>query len=247
MTNSWFKFYGPEYLSDPKVLALDAVERSCWLTLLCYACAANDSGRVKHLDADIILIQSGVRRDDPQYETHRSFIDKFKKLEMITLDNGVITIKNWQKRQERSLTPYERIKRHRAKKRNDNANDNPRIEKNRIDKKRKEGDTPAQPAVVRFTPKDMESVETLVELIQKRNPAWVMKASKDSWAEDINKIHRIDGRTYEQINFMIRWVQADEFWAKNILSASKLREKFNDLIPKLQKIKSSKLTPNYVA
>ncbi len=121
-----------------------------------------------------------------------------------------------------------------------------RVDKSRVDKSREEGKS-AEPTTVKFTPKDIESVETLVELIQRRNPAWVMKASKDSWAEDINKIHRIDGRSYEQINFMIRWVQADEFWAKNILSASKLREKFNDLIPKLQSIKKNKQTPNYVA
>ena len=38
-----------------------------------------------------------------------------------------------------------------------------------------------------------------------------------------------DGRTVEQVEAAIRWCQADEFWRANILSASKLREKFDQL------------------
>lgn len=38
-----------------------------------------------------------------------------------------------------------------------------------------------------------------------------------------------DGRTEEQIATAIRWCQADEFWRSNILSMSKLREKFDTL------------------
>lgn len=63
-------------------------------------------------------------------------LEKFKKLQMITLDNELITVLNWQKRQETSLTSYERVKRYREKKRNDNVNDNDRVEENRIDKKK---------------------------------------------------------------------------------------------------------------
>ncbi|MGO2520190.1 MAG: hypothetical protein ACTH8F_08710 [Microbacterium sp.] len=38
-----------------------------------------------------------------------------------------------------------------------------------------------------------------------------------------------DGRSVEQVEAAIRWCQADEFWRANILSASKLREKFDQL------------------
>ena len=57
---------------------------------------------------------------------------------MITLDNGMITVKNWQKRQETNLTSYERLKKHREKKKKIVINDNAMItlDKNRIDKKR---------------------------------------------------------------------------------------------------------------
>lgn len=38
-----------------------------------------------------------------------------------------------------------------------------------------------------------------------------------------------DGRTVEQVEAAIRWCQADEFWRSNILSMSKLREKYDQL------------------
>lgn len=38
-----------------------------------------------------------------------------------------------------------------------------------------------------------------------------------------------DGHTVEQIERAIRWCQADEFWRANILSMSKLREKYDQL------------------
>ena len=88
--------------------------------------------------------------------------------------------------------------------------------------------------IIKFTPEDIKMVELFMELIKQNNPAWKNKSKPEKWAEDINKLHRIDNRTYEQIEYMIRWVQKDDFWSRNILSASKLREKFNDLIPKLK-------------
>lgn len=88
--------------------------------------------------------------------------------------------------------------------------------------------------VVKFGLEDMGMAELLVELIQGNNPEWKMKGNIEKWAEDIEKLHRIDERTYQQISYMIRWTQHDSFWKQNILSAAKLREKFNDLIPKVK-------------
>jgi hypothetical protein len=94
--------------------------------------------------------------------------------------------------------------------------------------------------VVKFTPKDMEMAELLVSLIKQNNPAWQLRGNIDVWAEHIEKLHRIDNRTYEQIEVMIRWTQQDPFWSQNILSTAKLREKFNDLIPRLKKVKTGR-------
>lgn len=139
----WFKFYGQDYLSDPKMLALSASERSCWITLLSYS-SVNDNGVITFLSEQQLMLQAGLDFTREEWERTVGILEKLKNLKMIDNDNGVITLLNWKKRQETSLTSYERVKKYREKKRNDNENDNTkitleenRIEENRIDK----GDT----------------------------------------------------------------------------------------------------------
>ena len=50
-----------------------------------------------------------------------------------------------------------------------------------------------------------------------------------TWEKDIEKAIRLDGRTVEQLLGCIDWIYTDEgnFWIPNILSAKKLREKFD--------------------
>lgn len=56
------------------------------------------------------------------------------------------------------------------------------------------------------------------------------KADWKKWETDIEKIHRIDGRTYEEIERVIKWCKTpDNFWFPNICSGKKLREKFATL------------------
>lgn len=105
-------------------------------------------------------------------------------------------------------------------------------EKGREDKRSKKKSEKNQ--TVKFTAEDMRLAELLIALIQQNNPEWQMRGNKDTWAENVNKLHRLDERTYEQIETMIRWVQSDSFWKQNILSTAKLREKFNDLIPRIK-------------
>jgi hypothetical protein len=49
------------------------------------------------------------------------------------------------------------------------------------------------------------------------------------WAGDIGRMIRIDGRTPERIEAVIRWCRKDPFWSANILSAGKLRKHFDRL------------------
>ncbi len=135
MAVQWFKFYGADYLSDPKMLSLSAEERSCWLTLLCFA--SQDGGTVRNMDEFKLMTQAGMDFEDECWSNTTGVIKKFKKLKMIHIDNGLITILHWRERQETSLSGYERVKKWREKKKNDNndnENDNVRIDKNRIDK-----------------------------------------------------------------------------------------------------------------
>lgn len=51
----------------------------------------------------------------------------------------------------------------------------------------------------------------------------------DTWKTTLERMHRLDGRTWVDIEAAIRWAQADEFWRANILSPAKLRTKFDTL------------------
>lgn len=51
----------------------------------------------------------------------------------------------------------------------------------------------------------------------------------ESWASDIEKIHRIDGIDYSHIETILYWSIKDAFWFNKILSGSKFRKQFPTL------------------
>ncbi|MFC0360475.1 hypothetical protein [Enterococcus canintestini] len=57
----------------------------------------------------------------------------------------------------------------------------------------------------------------------------IKQPNLNRWADDIRKMIEIDKRTEDQVSQMINWSQADSFWAANILSAKKLREKYDTM------------------
>ena len=85
-----------------------------------------------------------------------------------------------------------------------------------------------------FSEKDLEMAKLLADLIKNNNPDWQLKGGIKTWATHIEKLHRIDGRTYKQIEYTIRWTQRDSFWQTNKLSTAKLRKQFNNLIPRMK-------------
>jgi uncharacterized phage protein (TIGR02220 family) len=162
--SKWFKFYGQDWLTDAKVIRLSGEYRLCYLTLLCLRAALPEPGPVVLMDEDSLLDIAHIANDPSAehnpYEVAQGCLAKFEQMGMITMitnDNGhlEITIKNWEKRQEQNLTGYERLKRHRNRRKtlsqantqDDNADDNVsdntvitleenRREKKRIDKKK---------------------------------------------------------------------------------------------------------------
>lgn len=72
-----------------------------------------------------------------------------------------------------------------------------------------------------------KAAETDGEVTRPKDPNW------NGWANDIRLMRIIDGRTHRQICEMFKRVQGDSFWCKNVLSPSKLREKWDELSLKL--------------
>ncbi len=66
------------------------------------------------------------------------------------------------------------------------------------------------------------------------------KPNLTAWANDIRLMRTRDGRTVEQIRFLIKWVSKDSFWKTNVLCPSKLREKWDQLELKVIAYKESR-------
>ena len=143
MANQWFKFYGGEYLSDPKIERLNPIERSCWITILSMA-SMGDDGVIEFLTVESLLNRSGIQFDPyhpEDWEKALGVLIKFQNLKMIDCDkDGRISVLNWEKRQEHNLTVAERVAKSRAKRKDVTINvtnvtsEENRIEENRVDK-----------------------------------------------------------------------------------------------------------------
>lgn len=78
----------------------------------------------------------------------------------------------------------------------------------------------------------------LYELIKKNNPKF-KEPNLDNWCGHVDKMIRLDKRSIDDIEAVIRWCQEDNFWHKNILSTDKLRKQFDKLyigMPKSKKV-----------
>ena len=76
--------------------------------------------------------------------------------------------------------------------------------------------------------------ELLFNLIRKRDKEY-KQPDLQMWAVHVDRLMALDNRKVGDIEAVIRWCQADEFWQDNILSTATLREKFGKLYLKMQK------------
>jgi hypothetical protein len=147
----WFKFYGQDFLTDSKLMDFNPIEKLMWVYVLCIANAEDKNGIIGNLTEEKLFRYANL--DEEDRELARGILQKLCDNKMITKsaknDNEVSVI-NWKKLQNTSLSGYERVKKYRAKKErqnkqiknvddnandnvHDNDNDNARIDKTRID------------------------------------------------------------------------------------------------------------------
>lgn len=78
----------------------------------------------------------------------------------------------------------------------------------------------------KWTPGDSELAEWMLGCVQEVSPS--TKGAK-SWADEIRLMRERDKRTHTEIRAMFEWAHNDAFWRANILSPSKLRQKWPQL------------------
>ncbi|QIW21302.1 phage replisome organizer N-terminal domain-containing protein [Bacillus thuringiensis] len=96
-----------------------------------------------------------------------------------------------------------------------------------------------KPSRHKFETCDTNGAKYLFEKIKGNNPKQ-KEPSFDSWANDFRLMREKDNREPQEIKDVIDWCQADSFWQGNILSAKKLREKFDQLTIQMKSKKGAK-------
>lgn len=72
-----------------------------------------------------------------------------------------------------------------------------------------------------------QAAETDGEIARPKEPNWA------AWANEVRLMVTQDGRTHKQICALFKRANRDTFWCRNILSPSKLRDKWDELTLKL--------------
>lgn len=99
--------------------------------------------------------------------------------------------------------------------------------KNAKNAKKEDSQHPRKREYADDSPEMIEAVY-LWEKIKGNNPEH-RKPNLQSWADDVRKMNELDHRPFEKIHKMIDWCQRDGFWSTNILSAAKLRSKYDTM------------------
>ena len=85
---------------------------------------------------------------------------------------------------------------------------------------------------------------------RKEIPDFLSGKDKDvipRWADDIEKLIRIDQKSPETIREVILWAKSDNFWFSNIMSGKKLREKYETLYGQMKtRVKSTGPPPHKI-
>lgn len=102
------------------------------------------------------------------------------------------------------------------------------------------GEPPATPPK-KLIPEDsfeMQCVNCLVDAMVKRMPGAKVpnkSADRQRWAEEIEKMKRLDKRSESDIWKALNYAITDSFWQTNIRSTRKFREKFETLLEQSQR------------
>jgi len=186
----WFKFYGQDWLTDIKIMALSIEDRLCFITLLCLASSSDEPGTINGCTEEAVLRLTQL--DNDQHQKAVGCFKRFEDLEMIGVDGKKIHLCQWDKRQEQNLTGAERTARWRKNKtdpENEGLNTcvtesrhtcDPRIDKIRIQYRDEKART-----------------EVLAPLPEKELPPTLEDYLRDNFEEeyvDENLVYRRDGK-----------------------------------------------------
>lgn len=218
----WFKFYGQDFLTDPKIRHLSPNAKLFWVILLALANSEDKKGLIQNISEEYIFELAGLSRSKDEWNEEKNFLTLFKDLKMIeVVTNSNVTglidivVLNFDKRQNQDSSNAERQRRFRerqkAKSGNSNASNvtlhnesNARVDKNRIDKNRIEKERDKEKKYNSLT---SLTDETLQEIADKYLVPLAFVRSK---LDDMTNWLTSKGKTYKNYKAaLMNWVKND--------------------------------------
>ncbi|WP_093670055.1 hypothetical protein [Sporolactobacillus nakayamae] len=99
----------------------------------------------------------------------------------------------------------------------------------------------------KFSDEHLEMANLLLSLIQANNPNYKAPSKLEKWANDIRLMMERDKRTKEQVEYLIRWSQRDDFWSTVILSPNSLRKGFDKMVARCRQESKQKQSRGFPA
>jgi len=114
----WFKFYGQDFVADPKMGALTTAQRLIWVYLLSMASLSEKKdGVLPFITLDHLRQLAGIGADDENWKLTDGTFELFEEMKLIEwTDEHTLKITNYEKYQETQLTDAERAKKYRDNK-----------------------------------------------------------------------------------------------------------------------------------
>lgn len=91
-----------------------------------------------------------------------------------------------------------------------------------------------------FTDVDYQCAEWIYSLVKQVAPS-SKKPNFESWANTVRLMRESDKLTHNDISEVFTWANQDSFWSVNILSATKLRQKFPQLQAKMKGVSNGSI------
>ncbi|MGM0302148.1 hypothetical protein IGI66_001766 [Enterococcus sp. AZ048] len=242
---SWIKLKTTMF-DDEKIRLIQAVPESdailvIWIRLLVLAGKTNDDGLI-YIQRNMPYTEEMLATlFDKPVNTVRLALQTLASFNMIDLNSdGVIAIANWGKHQNveglEKIREQNRLraKRHYDKKKDSNVSltldvtqPNATDIDIEIDKEKdiKEDSRKSRKRIYDDDSPYLQLARHLYENINNNGP--IKEPNLQNWADDIRKMIELDERDIGKVRRMIGWCQKDSFWSSNILSAKKLREKYD--------------------
>jgi hypothetical protein len=150
----------------------------------------------------------------------RTSLVRFEKFGFLTnqstKESRLVTILNWELYQSQDISLTKKLT-------DGSQRGNKGVTTNKNDKNDKK-------EIKEYSSEIIRMADRLKFLILQNNPGAKTPTNLAKWQSDFDKMKRLDNRTDEQIYAVMEFSQKDNFWKSNILSAGKLREKFDTLL-----------------